>query len=191
MTFVQRVQAILIAPRSAWPTIATEPATVQSIYVNWVMVLAAIGPVMLVIASPVTGGIGYGLHTAVAVYVDSLVAVAVLAAAVDVLAPSFGGRKDYVRSLTLVAYSFTAVFVAQLAMLVPVVRWVAWLVATLCASYVFFLGAPLLGRCSVEKALPFTMVMILCAVVLLVIVEHTVYALLGFGRAPSTLGLLR
>jgi uncharacterized membrane protein YeaQ/YmgE (transglycosylase-associated protein family) len=61
MTFVQRVQAILLDPRSAWPAIATEPATVQSIYTNWVMVLAAIGPVVMIVISPLMGGIGFGL----------------------------------------------------------------------------------------------------------------------------------
>lgn len=192
MSFVQRVQAILLDPRSEWPTIATEPATVQSIYTNWVMVLAAIGPVVLVLMSPLTGGIGFGLRAAVAAYVNSLVAVALLAAVVDVLAPSFGGTKDFVRSLKLVAYSFTSVWVAQVALIVPALGWLLILVAMLYGFYLFFLGAPLLGRCSVAKAVPFTIVVILCAVVLGVIVQRILFALMGFGSAGSDpMGLLR
>jgi hypothetical protein len=191
MSFVQRVQAILLTPRSEWPTIATEPATVQSLYTNWVMVLAAIGPVILVVMSLLTGGIGFGLRAAVAAYVNSLVAVALLAAVVDVLAPSFGGTKDFVRSLKLVAYSFTSVWVAQIALIVPVLGWVVILVAMLYGFYLFFLGAPLLGRCSVDKAIPFTIVVILCAIVLGVIVQRILFALMGFGGAgPRTMGLL-
>ena len=192
MSFVQRVQAILLNPRSEWPTIATEPATVQSLYTNWVMVLAAIGPVILVVMSLLTGGIGFGLRAAVAAYVNSLVAVALLAAVVDVLAPSFGGTKDYMRSLKLVAYSFTSVWVAQVALIVPVLGWVVILVAMLYGFYLFFLGAPLLGRCSVDKAVPFTIVVILCAVVLGVIVQRILFALMGFGNAGADpMGLLR
>ena len=192
MTFVQRVQAILLNPRSEWPTIATEPATVQSIYTNWVMVLAAIGPVMLVVTSPLMGGIGFGLRAAVAAYVNSLVAVALLAAVVDVLAPSFGGTKDFMRSLKLVAYSFTSVWVAQVALIVPALGWLLILVAMLYGFYLFFLGAPLLGRCSIDKAVPFTIVVILCAVVLGVIVQRILFALMGFGHAGADpMGLLR
>jgi len=192
MTFVQRVQAILLNPRSEWPTIATEPATVQSIYTNWVMVLAAIGPVMLIVTSPLMGGIGFGLRAAVAAYVNSLVAVALLAAVVDVLAPSFGGTKDFMRSLKLVAYSFTSVWVAQVALIVPMLGWLLILVAMLYGFYLFFLGAPLLGRCSIDKAVPFTIVVILCAVVLGVIVQRILFALMGFGHAGADpMGLLR
>jgi len=192
MSFVQRVQSILLTPRSAWPTIAAEPATVQSIYTNWVMVLAAIGPVVMIVISPLMGGIGFGLRAAVAAYVNSLVAVALLAAVVDVLAPSFGGTKDFMRSLKLVAYSFTSVWVAQVALIVPALGWLLILVAMLYGFYLFFLGAPLLGRCSVDKGVPFTIVVILCAVVLGVIVQRILFALMGFGHAGADpMGLLR
>jgi len=192
MTFVQRVQAILLDPRSAWPTIATEPATVQSIYTNWVMVLAAIGPVVMIVISPLMGGIGFGLRAAVVAYANSLVAVALLAAVVDVLAPSFGGTKDYMRSLKLVAYSFTSVWVAQVGLIVPALGWVLILAAMLYGFYLFFLGAPVLGRCSVDKAVPFTIVVILCAIVLGVIVQRILFALMGFGNAGADpMGLLR
>jgi len=192
MSFVQRVQAILLNPRSEWPTIATEPATVQSIYTNWVMVLAAIGPVVMIVISPLMGGIGFGLRAAVAAYVNSLVAVALLAAVVDVLAPSFGGTKDFMRSLKLVAYSFTSVWVAQVALIVPALGWVLILAAMLYGFYLFFLGAPVLGRCSVDKAIPFTIVVILCAIVLGVIVQRILFALMGFGNAGADpMGLLR
>jgi len=192
MNLVQRVQAIVLEPRSEWPRVATEPATVQSIYTNWVMILAAIGPLTLVLLSMTFGGLGFGLRAAVAAYVNSLIAVALLAAVVDVLAPSFGGSKDFMRSLKLVAYSFTPVWVAQVALIVPALGWVLILVAMLYGFYLFFLGAPLLGRCSVDRAIPFTIVAILCAVVLGVIVQRILFAVMGFGPMGSDpMSLLR
>jgi len=191
MNLVQRAQAIMLTPRSEWPTIATEPATVQSIYASWVMILAAIGPVMLILASMLFGGLAFGVHAAVAAYVNSLVVVALLAAVVDVLAPNFGGTKDFVRSLKLVAYSFTSVWVAQVALIVPVLGWLIVLLAMLYGFYLFFLGAPLLGRCSVDKSILFTIVVILCAVVLGIIVQRILFALLGFGTiGPGPMRLL-
>ena len=192
MNLVQRVQAIVLEPRSEWPRVATEPATVQSIYTNWVMILAAIGPLTLVLLSMTFGGLGFGLRAAVAAYVNSLIAVALLAAVVDVLAPSFGGSKDFMRSLKLVAYSFTPVWVAQIALIVPVLGWLIVLAGAIYGFYLFFLGAPLLGRCSVDRAIPFTIVAILCAVVLGVIVQRILFAVMGFGPMGSDpMSLLR
>ena len=193
MNLVQRAQAILLTPRTEWPTIATEPATVQSIYTGWVMIFAAIGPIMIILASALFGGLSsFALRAALAAYVNSLVGVAVLALVVDVLAPSFGGTKDYVRSLKLVAYSFTAVWVAQIALIVPMLGLLVVLLAMLYGFYLFFLGAPLLGRCSLDKAVPFTIVVILCAIVLGIIIQRLLFALIGFGAAaPAAMGLPR
>jgi hypothetical protein len=192
MNLVQRAQGILLAPRTEWPTIATEPATVQSIYTNWVMILAAIGPVVIILASALFGGSAFALRAALAAYVNSLVAVALLALIVDTLAPSFGGTKDYVRSLKLVAYSFASVWIAQIALIVPVLGWLVVLVAMLYGFYLFFLGAPLLGRCSVDKAVPFTIVVILCAVVVGIIIQRIIFAVVGFGvAAPGGVGFVR
>ncbi len=195
MNLVERAQGILLAPRSEWPKIATEPATVQSLYTGWVMLLAAIGPVMIILSSALFAGplgFGFGLRAALAAYVNSLVAVGLLALIVDVLAPSFGGSKDYVRSLKLVAFSFTAVWVGQVALLVPVLGWLVVLAAMIYSFYLFFLGAPLLGRCSADKAVPYTLVVVLCAVVVGIIVQRIIFALVGFGTvAPAGVGMLR
>ena len=197
MTIIDRIKGILLDPRAEWPRIATEPATVQSLYTGWIMLLAAIGPIMILLstalfAGPLGLGFAFGVRAAIAAYINALIGVAVLAMIVDVLAPSFGGAKDYVRSLKLVAYSFTAVWVAQIALIVPVLGWLIVLAGASYAFYLFFLGAPLLGRCSVEKAVPYTIVVVLCAIVLSIIIQRILFALIGLGAAmPGSVGLLR
>jgi len=94
--------------------IAAEPATVQSLYTGWIMILSAVGPIMILVSSLLFASTlgftsAFAVRAAVAAYVNSLVVVALLALIVDALAPSFGGTKDYVRSLKLVAYSFTEI----------------------------------------------------------------------------------
>lgn len=197
MNLVDRTKAILLDPRAEWPRIATEPATVQSLYTGWIMLLAAIGPVMILLSTALfTSGLGFGfafgLRAAIAAYINALIGVAVLAMIVDVLAPSFGGTKDYVRSLKLVAYSFTPVWVAQIALIVPVLGWLIVLAGAIYGFYLFFLGAPLLGRCSVEKAVPYTIVVVLCAIVLSIIIQRILFALIGIGAVmPGSVGMLR
>ena len=195
MNIVDRVKGILLAPRTEWPKIAAEPATPQSLYTGWVMILAAIGPVMILLSSALFAsvfGIGFGLRAAIAAYINALVGVAVLALIVDVLAPSFGGSRDYVRSLKLVAYSFTAVWVAEITLIVPIIGWLIVLAGAIYGFYLFFLGAPVLNRCAADKAVPYTIVVVLCAIVLSIIVQKILFTVLSVGTGmPGTIGTLR
>ncbi len=107
MNLVDRIKNILLSPRTEWPKIAGEAATVQSLYVGYILVLAAIAPLALLIRS---GGVA--IAAAIAQYVIALVITYLMALIVDTLAPTFNGTKDFTQSLKLVAYSYTAPWVA-------------------------------------------------------------------------------
>ena len=42
MNLFERVKNILLQPRNEWPKIASETATVQSLYAGYILILAAI-----------------------------------------------------------------------------------------------------------------------------------------------------
>ena len=151
-----RIRGILLDPKSEWLKIAAEPATVVSIYTRYVMLLAAIGPVAMLIRYSELG-FPWALRLAIASYVIALVMVFVLAMVVDVLAPSFGGQKDFVAALKLVAYSGTVVYLGGIVHLIGWLAQVLLWIAAVYALYTFFLGAPALRKCSVDKAIPFTL----------------------------------
>jgi hypothetical protein len=159
MNLVDRIKGMLVEPRSEWVAVAAEPATAQSLYTGWIMILAAVGPIALLLAM-------HSIQFALAQYVLSLITTFVLAVIVDALAPTFGGTKDFVASLKLVAYSYTAAWLSGVFLLLGTPGYLLTLVATIYAFYTFVLGAPLLGKSSAEKALPFTLVVVLCAIVL-------------------------
>lgn len=191
MNLVERVKNILLQPREEWPKIAAESATPQSLYLGYIMLLAAIGPIVVLLLSGFSAE--FGIRFAILEYINSLVAVAVLALIVDFLATNFGGTKDYVSALKLTAYSFTAAWVAQIALLIPFLGRVVVLVAAIYGFYLFFLGAPVLKKCSVDKAVVFTIVVLLCAVVLMYLLILIVFNL---GASPSmgaglSVGMLR
>ena len=94
MNLVDRIKGMLVEPRSEWPKVAAEPATTQSLYTGWIMILAAIGPLALLLAM-------HSIQFAIAQYVLALISTFVLALIVDGLAPTFGGSKDFVASLKL------------------------------------------------------------------------------------------
>src|SRR3546814_5929940 len=58
---VQRAKDILLKPKETWPVSAAEPATTQSIYVPYVVVLAAIGPIAQFVGGQVFGFTAFGV----------------------------------------------------------------------------------------------------------------------------------
>ena len=179
MALVDRVKNILLTPRTEWSAIAGETATVPGLYTGYIMILAAIGPIALALRM---GLFGMGLGIALVSYVIALVMAYVLAWIVDALAPSFGGEKNLERSLQLVAYSFTAAWVAGIFHLVPLVGSLLSLAGSLYSLYLFYLGAPVLRKCAAEKAAGFTVVVVLCAIVAGAILSYLMFSLGGFGQ---------
>src|SRR5712675_1996039 len=105
---VQRARALLVSPRTEWPLIAAEPATVQDLYREYIMIVAAIPPLCQFVKTSLLGyawhgfriyrlGIGVGLTAAIGEYVVSLVGVYVLAVIIEALAPNFAGQADRIQ----------------------------------------------------------------------------------------------
>jgi len=186
---MDRIKGMLLAPKAEWPKIAAEPATVQSLYTGWIMILGLIGPIaMLVLLGFVSGG--FGLSAAIASYVNTLVGVAIIALIADLIAPTFGGTRDYVASLKLVAYAATAVWVAQIALVVPILGALVVLVGAIYSVYLLFLGAPVLHKCTGDKAVAYTIVLLLCAIVIGYLMSKILFAMLGnpMGMGAPKLG---
>jgi type II secretory pathway pseudopilin PulG len=176
MSLVDRATAISLRPQSEWPVIAAEPATVAGIFKDYVVPLAAIGPIALVLGRSIVGvsvpflgtyrtPIVSSLVQGIFSYVMILVGVAIMSAIAGALAPNFGGRRDGVASLKLVAYAYTPAFIAGIFGLFPPLSILEFL-AGLWGLYVFYLGAPALGMCTKEKSAGYTGVFVACAIVL-------------------------
>lgn len=185
MALVDRVKNILLTPKTEWPVIAGEAATTQSIYVGYVMILAAIGP----IAMALRGGV-VGTTAALLGYAINLGITYLLALIVDALAPTFGGEKNFLQSLKLVAYSYTAAWVAGIFHLLPFLGGVIGLLAAIYAFYTFYLGVPVMKKCPGDKAVAYTIVIVICGLVLgLVIGGALMTAVVGGGMMG--LGMMR
>jgi len=190
MNLVERAQAILLKPAQTWPVIDAEPATVASIYKDWLVIMAAIPAVCGFIGMSVVGmgmfGFGYrmplvgGLVTAIVGYGLSLAMAFVMALIVDALAPSFGGTKNQVGALKVMAYGMTAVYVAGVLKLIPALGMLGILAA--CYSiYLVYLGLPVVMKCPQDKAAGYTAVVILIGIVAMVVVGTVSGLFLGFG----------
>lgn len=181
MALIDRIKGIILEPKFAWTAIAAEPATTQSIYTGWVMILAAIGPLATLVGFADLG-IAWSVRLAVGSYVIALVITFVLAMIVDVLAPSFGGQRDFVAALKLTAYSYTAAWLAGVANVLGTFGGLIVLLASIYAWYTFFLGAPVLGKCAQEKALVYTIVVVVAGLVIGIVFG---LGMAGMGLAPT------
>lgn len=175
MALIQRVQDILLKPKATWPAIAQEPASVASVYNSYVIYLAAIPAIATFIGLSLVGvgGLGFGfripivtgLVNMVVSFVLSLVMVFVLTLIVDALAPTFGGTKNQIAALKVVAYGATASFIGGIFSVLPALS-ILGLLAGLYSIYLIYTGLPVLMRCPPEKAGGYTAVVIVCGIVL-------------------------
>jgi hypothetical protein len=173
-SLVNRVKDILMTPKTEWGVIDGEPATIGGIYTGYVMILAAIGPIAGLIGQQVFGlpfigkpPLSYSVTMAVMTYVISLVGVYVLALIIDALAPSFGGTKDSVKAFKVAAYSWTAAWVAGIFGIIPMLGILA--IVGLYSLYLLYLGLPRLMRVADDKALGYTIVVIVVQIVIYVL----------------------
>jgi hypothetical protein len=196
MNLIERAKAILLTPKQAWPVIDAEPATVASIYKEWLVIMAAIPAVCGFIGMSLigVGAFGYsyrtpivgGLVAAVFGYVLSLVMAYVMALVVDALAPSFGGTKNPVGAMKVMAYGATAVYVAGLLKLLPALSLLG-IIAAFYSVYLIHLGLQAVMKSPQDKAVGYTAVVVVIFIIASIIVGTVSAMFVGFG-ALSTFG---
>jgi hypothetical protein len=201
MSLISRVQNIILKPKEEWGVIDSEPATVGGIYTSYVVILAAIGPIAMLIGQQLVGvsilgvtykpSMSYSIGQAVLTYLLSLVSVYVCALVIDALAPSFGGTKDQVKAFKVAAYSSTAAWLAGIFQIIPMLGFLA--IVGLYSLYLLYLGLPRLMRVADDKAIGYTVVVVIVQVVLYIVVAMVVGALVVsfFGVAGMAGGTVR
>jgi hypothetical protein len=202
VSLVDRAKNIILTPKTEWARIDAEPATVGSIFTGYVVILAAIGPIASLIGQQVFGigafgvtwkpTIAYSIGSAVLTYILSLVAVYVAALVIDALAPSFGGTKDQVKAMKVAAYASTPGWLAGIFGIIPLLGWLA-LFGALYGLYLLYLGLPRLMRVAEDKAVGYTVVVVVVQIVLYFLAAFIVGALVAsfFGAAMMTAPTVR
>ena len=84
------------------------------------------------------------------------------------LAPTFDGKRSLIQGLKVAAYSSTAAWVAAIFALIPALSILS--IAGLYSLYLLYLGLPVLMKAPKEKAVGYTVVVILAAIVIFVVI---------------------
>ncbi|MDB5315468.1 MAG: sodium:phosphate symporter [Rhodospirillales bacterium] len=174
---VTRAKNLIMTPKTEWAVISLEPADTKSLFTGYVMPLAAIPAVCGFIGLALFFGMFQGamalmpgfLVSSIVTYVLSLVGVFVVAKIIPFLAPKFGGSSDEMSAMKLAAYAPTASWLAGVFLLVPGIGFLGALLG-LYSIYLYYLGAIAVVKVPQDKAIVFTVVLFIVALVIFVVI---------------------
>jgi hypothetical protein len=195
MAIVQRIKSIILKPQEEWTVIAGETSSTADLLKNYALPLAAIGAVagfigisLIGVSIPFLGTyrapMASGLVGAIVGLAVQLGAVFVLGLIIDALAPKFGGEKNSAQALKVAVYSFTPGWVAGALRILPSLGILAGL-AALYGIYVLYLGLPRLMKAPQDKALTYTVVVVLCGIGIFFVTGLVTGAIVGAGAMAT------
>lgn len=195
-TLMTRVKGIILSPNSEWQVIDGESTTVAQLYRGYIIPLSAIPPIATFIGMSVFGvsipfvgtyrvPMGSALTSGIIQYILGLVGIYALALIIDALAPTFAGQKSQIQGLKVVAYSCTAGWLSGIFALIPGLRLLA--ILGLYGLYLLYLGLPVVMKSPKEKAMGYTVVVILCAIVIFWIVGAIAGRFIAYPSLGTTL----
>ena len=174
---INRVKNILVSPKTEWKAIEAENAPYAKVFTSYVVLLALIPAVAAFIGYGLTGCVGlhFGVRQAIMQYVVMLGGTYLTAFIIDALATNFGAVKDFNRSFSLVAYSYTPMFVGGVFYLLLPLAWLASL-AGLYGLYLLYTGLQPMMKAPEDKQTTYFIVSLIVTIVVSVILS----SVLGF-----------
>jgi len=167
------------------------PATMKSIMVNYVAVLALIPLFATLIGdlwyygliSRIAGSyIGYAVVTAVLSYILDIAAVYVIGFAIRALAGNFGSSNDQMKGLKLAAYAYTPAFLISALNIIPFLSVISF-VGVLYGLYILYLGLPIMVGTPKDKVVTY----LVAVVVVTLVVYFVIAAIIGAITAAAFL----
>ncbi len=196
-SLVDRAKAILLKPQEEWPAIATETTSTTQLLTRYVLPLAAIGPVAAFIGGQLFGFGGFGfsikpsftgaLSTMLVGYIMAIVGFFVVAFLANFIAGKFDGETNNSQAQKLVAYSFTAAWLAGIFSLIPSISWLG--ILGLYSIYLFYTGAAPLMKIPQEKTIAYTAVTFIAGIIVFLLAGFLTSGLAGaFGGGAVQFG---
>lgn len=180
MNVIARAKKILFEPQTEWLVIDVERTTTQELYIGYIMPLAAIGPLAMLIGLstmginvPFVGTMQVPFSSLVTqtivTYVMGLAGIYVLALIINAFAPMYsGGRQHEPGSQSDRLFGHLA-WVGGIFNLVPALSLLG-LLASAYTLYLLYLGLPVLMKSPPDRAMGYTVAVIIAAVVLFVVI---------------------
>jgi hypothetical protein len=197
MNLVERAKNICLTPATEWPVISGESIPNATVITSYVVPLAAVSAVAGFVGGSVIGRtlpfigtyrvpFATGLGVAVFTVIMAVLGVYLVGIIIDALAPTFGAQKNSAQAFKVAAYSFTPAWIGGVFQVLPVLGILA-LLGALYGIYLLYLGLPRLMRCPDDKAIGYTAVVVICAIVVSAVVGTVVGTVTGMGMMGAGL----
>lgn len=197
MDIVERVKRICITPQTEWNVIAQENPSAGELITSYVVPLAAIGAIAGFVGGSMIGwGLPFvgsfrvpivlGAISACVGLVLTILCVVILGFIINALAPTFGGEKNSRQALKVAAYSFTPGWVAGIFQILPLLGILA-IIGMLYGLYLLYLGLPRLMRCPPDRAVGYTVVVVVCGIIISVVAATITGTIIGAGMIGSSM----
>jgi hypothetical protein len=121
-------------------------------------------------------GVNWGLYQALTILIGAIVSVYITALVVDMLAPSFGSQKNFNRSVQLVAYSFTPMWIGGILAIFPPIALIGGLFG-LYGLYLLYIGLPKLKLTPPDKQIGYFVVTLIVTLVVYFVIAWILQSL--------------
>ena len=189
MNIVERVKRLLLSPDTEWSMIAAEPATLGGLITGYALPLAALAAIGALLGSVLwLGGLGleFAIRTAVIGLVTTLVGVVVLSVVIDALAPTFGAAKNSTSAAKVAAYTPTPAWIGGVFQIIPYLGSLIAVIGAFYSLYLLYLGLMRVMKSPADKAVGYTVVVVIVAIVVGFAVSF-VTAAIGLGPSMRVL----
>jgi len=174
VNLVERAKNVILMQKTEFPAFAAEPATVASLFQQYIMPLATIPAIAGFIGHSIVGtsffGVTFrqpivsGLVTSIVGYMLGLVAIYIFALIINALAPSFGGTPDPVAALKTAAVCATPAWILGILTIFPPLGLLG--ILALYGLYLLYIALPIFMHAPADKAVGYTIVATLVGIVL-------------------------
>ena len=187
---INRVKNVLVTPKTEWQTIESENEPHAKVFTSYVVPLALIPAVAAfigygligysVLGVHIGGTISWGLRQAIMQYINMLGSIYLIAFVIDALATNYGAQKNFNRAFSLVAYSFTPMFVGGVFYLLPSLSWLASL-AGLYGLYLLYIGLQPMMKAPTEKQTTYFIISLVVTILVSIVLSFILAGVLLRG----------
>jgi hypothetical protein len=194
---VTRIWHMLARPREEWAQIATERTRISDLYVGYAIPILAASSIASFLKQTLLGTwmplagtlrmpLGLAVESTLASFVFGLIGLFVLGLIIHLLAPMFAAQRDLTRAMKVAVYCMTPACVASVCSLLPALGGLIGFALLLYGLYVLYLGVVPVMSAPKERALGYTVTIVLATILLSLLVGAVIgMAGNGFGRSAG------
>ena len=196
MNLMARAQGICLKPKEEWVKIQGESTPVKTLFLQYVIPLAAIpaaaqfiGYGLIGVRVPFFGNLrlpfGTAIVRALLTFVLTAAAAYVAGLIINALAPSFASKQNMEAAMKLAVYALTPSWIAGVLYIIPALSILVGL-AGLYGLYILYLGfqAPMMETPK-EKVMSYFLVSLVVMVVLWLVIGLIIGSVFALGAAPA------